>query len=274
MKTMLLALLSILISAGTILDCPQRKVAQSSPSLREYKDTVYQNEYSTVVTGCFIENDTTFLLKEYDKEKGKQYLNTFIYIEYDRNSIYHKGIALPIFKPERDLDDLNEWRKYRQERQKPPLLKVDLSGLPTDWIPLHSYQKRFYVSKPCEVDAPHRRYLTDSTLTFDTMEFYFNAIQKFEKKSESLYYIETENQEGNPLSPNQIYIHIIDRQKQIAIWECRKGNESRYELMIPTESAKYFDMIVCQASRQKFIHNYFLMFDKINLKALLKHLKR
>lgn len=274
MKIILLTLLSTIISAGTILDYPQRKSPQSNILFKEYKDTVLQNKYSTIIVGCFIENDTTIILKEYDKEKGKQYLNTIIYVEPYKNSIYYKEIAQPIFLHSGDGQyDLDAWKKYRQEKQKPPLSKFALSDLPTNWIPLHSYQNHYYIFKPCEVDVPLRRCLTDSTLAYYSMEFYFNAIQKFEKKSKSLYYIELESQKEGSLPPTQIYIHIIDSKKKVAIWEYREENKSEYELMAPIESAKYFDMIVCHSSIHKFFYEELLKFDKIDFKTLLKQKK-
>lgn len=274
MRTILLTLLGIIISAGTIPNSLQKKPAQSNTFLRDYKDTVLQNKYSTTIAGRFIENDTTFFLKEYDKEHEKLNLNTIIYVEPDKNSIYYKEIAQPIFLYSgHGQYDLDAWRKYRQEKQKPSLSKTDLSGLPTDWIPLHSYQKHYYIFKPCEVDVPLRRCLTDSTLAYYSMEFYFNAIQKLEKKSKSLYYIELESQKENSPSPTQIYIHIIDNQKIVAIWEYRKENKSKYELMIPIESAKYFNMIVCQSPIHKFFNEKLLKFDEIDFKTLLKQKK-
>lgn len=274
MKTLLLTLLSTTIIAGTILGYPQKKSVENNTSFKEYKDTVLQNKYSTIIMGRFIENDTTFFLKEYDKENGELSLNTIIYVEPDKNSIYYENIAQPLYFQTRDAQyDLDMWKQYRQEKQKPPLSKVDLLDLPTDWIPLHSYQNHYYVFTPCEVDIPYRRCLTDSTLAYYSMEFYFNAIQKLDKKSKSLYYIELENREESTYSPTQIYIHIIDNQKKVAIWESREENKSKYELMIPVESAKYFDMIVCSCPRHKFFEESLFKFDKIDFKALLKQKK-
>lgn len=274
MKTTLLILLSIIISAGAIPEHPQKKSVENNSIYKEHKDTVLQNKHSTIIMGHFTENDTTFFLKEYDKEEGKQYLNTIIYIEPDKKSIYYKEIAQPIFLHSGDVQyDLDAWKRHRQEKQKTPLSKIDLSGLPTDWIPLHLYQNHYYVFKPCEVDVPLRRCLTDSTLAYYSMEYYFNAIQKLEKKSKSLYYIELESQKEGCLSPTQIYIHIIDNRKKVSIWEYRKENKSEYELMIPTESAKYFDMIVCSSPIHKFFYEELLKFDEIDFKTLLKQKK-
>lgn len=273
MKTALF-LLSTMISAGTIMGYTQKKESESKSYSKEHKDTVLQNKHGTIIMGRFVENDTTYLLKEYDKEDGKQYLNTAIYIEPDKNSIHYKDIAQPIFKPEKGQYDLDGWRRYRQREKMPPLSKVDLLDLPTDWLPLHSYQNHYYVFKPCEIDVPLRRCLTDSLLAYYTGEYLFNAIQKFEKKSNSLYYIELKNQgEDSPIPPTQIYIHIIDSRKKIAVWEYRKENELWYELMIPIESAKDFDMIVCYCPRHKFFYEDLFRLDKIDFKTLLKQKK-
>lgn len=275
MKVTLL-LLSIIISAGGITNYPQKKDPEGKSSFKEYQDTVLQNQYSTIVMGRFVENDTTIFLKEYDKKDGKLCLNTVIYVEPDKNSINYKNIAQPIFKSEREFDqyDLDTWRRYRQEKQKPPLSKVNLLDLPTDWIPLHLYQNHYYIFRPCEVDMPFRRCLTDSTLAYDNMEFHFNAIQKLEKKSNSVYYIELEGWDGDsPTPPVQIYIHIIDSQKKVAIWESKKDNKSQYELMIPVESAKEFDMIVCYCPIHKFFEENLFQFDKIDFNTLLKQRK-
>lgn len=270
MKTILLTLISTVISTVTIIDLPQKSSAKCNTFFKEYKDTVLQNKYSTIIMGRFVENDTTFFLKEYDKENEKQCLNTIIYIEPNKNSIYYKKIAQPIFNSENRLYDLDAWREYRQKKQKPALSKIDLLDLPTNWIPLHFYQNQYYIFTPCEVDVPFQRCLSDSTLAYYSMEFYFNAIQKLEKKSKSLYHIELENQEESSLPPTQIFIHIIDDQKKIAIWEYRKEDESEYELMIPIESADYFDMIVCRCPIHKFFDVNLFKFDKIDFKTLLK----
>lgn len=275
MRTTLLILLSIIASAGAVADYPQKKATEKKSNTKEYKDTVLNNKYSTIIMGRFVENDTTFFLKEYLKERG---LNTVVYVEPDKNSIKYKNIAQPVFKPiyhpESGQKELDCWREYRQEKQMPPLSKFDLHDLPTDWIPLHSYQNHYYVFDPCEVDVPFRRCLTDSTLNYFTMEFYFNALRKFEKKANSLYYIELEGRgEDNLAKPTQIYIHIIDSLKKVAVWETRKGNQTEYELMIPTESAKYFDMLVCDCPIAKFMDVNLIKFDKIDFMTLLKQRK-
>ncbi len=274
MKTALLILLSTIISSGALTGQLQKKRIESNNIHKEYKDTVLQSKYSTVIMGRFTENDTTFFLKEYDNEDGRQYLNTVIYIEPDKNSINYKDISQPIFKPERGQYDLDGWRRYKQRKQMPPLSKVDLLDLPTDWVPLHSYQNHYYVFRPCETDIPLRRCLTDTMLVYYTGEYLFNAIHKFEKQSKSLYFIELKNLgEDSQTTPTQIYIHIIDSRRKVAVWEYRKENKSEYELMIPIESAKYFDMIVCSSSIHKFFNEELFKFDEIDFKTLLKQKK-
>ena len=43
--------------------------------------------------------------------------------------------------------------------------------------------------------------------------------------------------------------------------------------MIPIESAKYFDMIVCSSSIHKFFNEELFKFDEIDFKTLLKQKK-
>lgn len=84
MKTTLILLLSVILSAGSIYEYPQKKVTNCKYSSMEFKDTVLNNQHNTIIKGRFIENDTTFFLKEYDNENGKRYLNTIIYVEPDK----------------------------------------------------------------------------------------------------------------------------------------------------------------------------------------------
>ncbi len=273
MKTILLTILSALFLSG-IIGCQQVKVIKCAHTPKEFKDTVLNDNYNIIVMGHFIENDTTFFLKEFDKEDGKEYLNANIFIEPDKNSISYKKISQPIFDPENDMNQLDGWNSYRLEQQMPPLHKIDLLDLPTDWIPLHLYQNQYYIFDPCEVDMPFRRFLTDSTYAYYGMEYYFSGIQKLEKKSESLYHIELENKiQDSPTEPSQIYIHIIDVQKKVAIWEYREKDKSKYELMIPIESAKDFDMIICDCPRHKFFNESVFKFDEIDFETLFKQQK-
>lgn len=273
MRTTLLTIVSTIFLGGCI-GHQQTKIAQSSTTPKEFKDTVFEDKFNIIIMGRFIENDTTFFLKEFDKEDGKQYLNASIYIEPDKNSIYYKRIAQRIFDPKKDQYQLDGWKRYRQEKQMPLLQKVDLLDLPTDWVPLHLYQNHYYVFDPCEVDMPFRRCLTDSTLAYYSMEFYFNAIQKLEKKSKSLYYLELEERsENSETDITQIYIHIIDIEKKVAVWEYREKDKSKYELMIPIESAKDFEMIICDCPRHKFFNESVFDFDEIDFQTLLKQQK-
>ena len=212
------------------------------------RDTVYQNDIITTIKGHFIENDTTFFLKTYFKENGKKYLNTQIYIEPNRESIRYKEI---IARRQSDSDyqqkDLNSWNRLRQEHHLPSLQKVDLPDMPTEWISLHLYKEHFYVYSPCQIDVPNPRWLTDTVLIYDDMEPYFVEIRKAEKQSPSLYHIELGRRGYDTIysTPTQLYIHIIDTLNKISIWEHKNEGHTHYELMIPTESAKNFDMIIC-----------------------------
>ena len=212
------------------------------------RDTVYQNGIVTTIKGHFIENDTTFFLKTYFKEDGKKYLNTQIYIEPDRESIRYKEI---IARRQSDSGyqekDLNGWYMLRQKYNLPSLQKVALPDIPTDWISLHLYKDHYYVYSPCQIDVPNPRWLTDTVLIYDDLEPYFIEIRKIEKQSPSLYHIELGRRGYDTIctTPTQLYIHIIDTLNKTSIWEHKDEGHTHYELMIPAESAKNFDMIVC-----------------------------
>lgn len=270
MKTTLILLLSVILSAGSIYEYPQKKVTNCKYSSMEFKDTVLNNQHNTIIKGRFIENDTTFFLKEYDNENGKRYLNTIIYVEPDKNSVNYRTMEQPVFNPDTGLYELFYWRKYRQEKNLPPLTKVDLLDFPTDWLPLRSYQNHYYIVKPCNKQLC----LTDSTLACFRMEFFFDALRKLQKISNSLYYIELENTDISSSSRLvQIYVHVIDDEKKVAIWEYRKKDKTYYELMIPVESAKYFDLIVRHCYLHLFINEEFFQYDAIDFTTLLKNKK-
>jgi hypothetical protein len=210
----------------------------------------------------FPKSDTIFI----EREKTKDYYCK-TYIEKNRESILYEQLidfSMENWEKERYSYGLKELKKNRLHVLK----KYKLTGLPREWLPLYRYKGKYYVYSPGEEGTEGRRFLTDSTMVYwfgdevspqpilsaqavNLQTWYLNIRSYFEQRRNS-----------------KLIIHIIDPKTKIAVWEDdNQPDADRYELYIPKESVKDFDMIVSRCDNIKTAP--FGSFDQIDYKALL-----
>ena len=274
------SLLSVLLCAGAafmLLGCGN--AAKRSMAFGGYFDTVLNDSVRLIICGRFVENDTVFFLKEYLKDIEGTPLNTAIYIEPDKQSDYYKPEHW-LWRFEREgshREKIGHWLQKRQTQHKPPLQKVDLFGLPTDWIALHVKDGKPYVFEPCETDYPWASRLSDSLLQTKPLDYDLVSWRGSERLSASLYRFRL----GDSFEfgagffmkyqGGDLFIHQIDSVTKASVWEYRKPDgEGMCQLLIPIESVKHFDMVVCYCPLQKFFDEYVDYGDNIDFKALLQ----
>ena len=258
-------LLSMLFSLGSILvGCSHGK----SHSITGYCDTVLNDSLRLIVRGHFVENDTVFFLKEYLKDREGMPCNALIYLDANPDSRYR---TTDYWVNRFDIsDDLERWSRTWKE-QHVPVGKFDLQGLPAEWIPLHYRGGKPYVCSPFQVDFPYQVRWTDSIACLRMLEPVGAPIHSFEKLS-STHYRATFN--GDDF--REIDIRIVDERTQAAVWNVTwKENVLSYScLMIPVESHRYFDLIVCEAGLQVFPYKFLWMPDEIDTGALADAVSR
>jgi len=206
--------------------------------------------------------DTNFILKE---KTGDYY--HIVFIERNRKSEYYNRL-MDFSMSEFGLQDYKGNLTGLKKRYPKHLKKYNLPGLPKEWIPLYAYKGKYYVYIPMEAGELGRKIITDSTLIYWFMDGrYPERIQSFKKTGKNVWnfqihspYIDQKNV--------QIIIHIIDPINQIAIWENTgyHGN-GRYELYIPKNKAKNFDVIVNECKQGKLGE---FNFDSVDYRSLLK----
>ena len=224
-----------------------------------------------IVRGRFVENDTVFFLKEYLKSWEGMPCNTSIFLDTDSGSRYRTTEYWMNRFDEKDVKASLEDRMHYWKEHGIPVGKFDLQDLPTDWIPLHHRGGKPYVYVPCQVDDPVQKRLTDSVVIGRGMECFFAPIRAFEKLSPTHYRLTM-----NGGYYREIDIRIVDERTQTAVWNVTwKEDAMSYScLMIPVESHRYFDLIVCEAGLQVFPYKFLWMPDEIDTGALADAVSR
>ena len=210
-------------------------------------------------------NDTDFISRKFYKHSYQK-----VFIEKNRNSKEYKSLL------EIKMDD-----------DDGSLYVNNLAGLthiyhnfksfinedfPKNWLPLNNYKNRLYIYFPSERGESGRISLTDSTLIKWSIEgpspqaiLMVKQLNKVTWKITSKYFY-------NGWKAKRVIVHIIDEKSKMAVWEYlgEKGI-NQYNLCIPFEHAKEFDMVVTSCLQNRT--NEFV-FGKIDYKALLKKVSK
>lgn len=191
-----------------------------------------------------------------------------IYIDTNRNSLNHKALADFSFTPTQNLDEYNE----RIKKRKIQLNKINTLGLPTEWIPLYLYKNKYYVYMPSEQGLLLRRIINDSLLIFWFMDGPMPyVLQSVTQTDNENWLVKSKDHfvrmEGF-IRPEILNIHMIDPVNKIAVWEYKSENEKeyKYELCIPKERIKNFDIIVNDSNEKAAEFE----FEKPDFKKLMK----
>ncbi|QJD97248.1 hypothetical protein HH214_15910 [Mucilaginibacter robiniae] len=206
-------------------------------------------------------SDTTFLYREVTPEYYHK-----VYIERNRQSEVYKRLL--DFRPNDDE------RKYYQECCKKlrqitnvPSQQFKLIGLPKEWLPLYRYHGKYYVYAPSEWGGLERKTITDSTMVYWFMDGPSpEPLLGARKLSSNTYYLKIHTSGASNL-PAKLTIHIIDAKNKIAVWEDQSASiANRYNLYVPRENARNFDMVVNYCKEQRTDE---FEFDKVDYTALL-----
>ncbi len=185
-----------------------------------------------------------------------------IYIETNRESIYYTQLANFKFDDYDSADIISSYQCLVNEHHLKPA-KVDLLDLPREWLPLYAYKKKYYIYKPCEWGLVNRQIINDSLLISWTVGGLSTEILSSIKKiSTNSYTVGTKTFYDGKIVETEIHIHVIDTAKTIALWEYlyKDGTNPRYQLFIPKDSAKNYELIVNYCSNKVDE----LVFDSVN----------
>lgn len=142
-----------------------------------------------------------------------------------------------------------------------------LFGLPTHWLPLYPYQSKLYLYSPCEWGYLAQRILSDSAYIAKyndgAVPYPLSNIQQLTKRK---YLLSTTGAIQG--LGNQIYIHVLDTTTFLSLWEFPTplaSGETYYQLYIPSQHVKKYDIIVNDCRTEKEDEFYF---DQINYDSL------
>ena len=213
---------------------------QGPPALRpgELRDTLLRD---------------TFFLSRY---KAPEIYNA-VYIDKGRSSVaYHRLTDFRLSADDRKTLQsnyaaaLSDTPAYLSQCLPVP---QKLLGIPQEWLPLHKYKGQYYLYEPCDEGAIHRQIIRPTML----VRWYADGpspqlLESITQPEPGMYWIVTYVCGPEGKDPTVTIIHLIDAQRQLAVWEYPgKENGYSYELMVSKAGAKYFDAIVnrCDGAR-------------------------
>ena len=199
--------------------------------------------------------DTTFLLKE---------LNHSIFIDKSKKSKFYNHISNFRFGTF-DRDSYNTSLKFLKDKGI-KLTKNNIGDLPKKWIILKYYKKNFYTYYPSDFYSHFKVSITDTAfIDYGGEGPMANKILKYEKIDGNTFsFLLT----GIEKSKRKLDVHIIDKQKGIAIFKELNGDKDKqYYLMIDATKIKQLPIIVNYCNTQKQSE---FDFDEPDFKKLLK----
>lgn len=206
-------------------------------------------------------NDTLFLrrtVKKYDNEFTSY---NFVYVDTNRNSKYYDWLTSFAFS-EYDIRSLESYNIENITSSK-DLEAHAISGLPLNWLPLCSFQGDYVVYKPSDFGNAGRRILTKDYFIF----WYMDGPMPFEIRNSRVEVNSISIELNDPgENPSILSIHCIDEKRQIYVFENPSNPErSRFQLYIPAERAKDFDIVVNTGNEKAWEYE----FDLVDFKTLL-----
>lgn len=209
-----------------------------------------------------MDNDTIFIKREITDE----YYHV-IYIDTTRNSKYYDWLTEFEFN-NYDLGAYKGNYQYLKEKYPETFNNVNALDIPENWIPVYSYKNRYYLYAPSDWGNAGKRIINDSAFVYWYMDgplpVPLKSAQKVENGTIIIEMIELFND-----SPTEktLTIHQIDPKTRLSVFEFTNEPENyKYQLYIPIESAKQFDMIVNYCKNQKQME---LDFDPIDFEKLI-----
>ena len=200
-------------------------------------------------------NLKSYVLKSYADSSLQGYVEDFSDVPPHAEAEYaDKEYWTQLFdKDNRFEADLEKWTADFNAQYAWGLNKADLLHLPADWIPLHYRNGKPYVLATDRADNPPQARLAEGAVGYKQESGFRFVPAVFSKISSTDY------ASSNPS------LYFIDRHCRVAVWETVERGFF-YDLMIPVESACYFD-VVDEAEARTFRP------DAVDIKALLEALK-
>lgn len=207
--------------------------------------------------------DTLFIQRKFTKD----YYHA-IYIDTSRNSKYYDWLTDFEFDHYDSLS-INESYKYIREKPSVVFQKVNTSSLSKNWVPVYEYKNQFYLYAPSDWGNAGRRLINDSAFVYWYMDgpmlYPMKSLKKLDNGDHQIEIIEPYDEIS---SSSKLTIHPIDPNTGLSVFEFgNEVDEYKYQLYVPAENARQFDMIVnfCESGKQREFH-----FDKIDFEKLIK----
>ena len=145
-------------------------------------------------------------------------------------------------------------------------LKIEL---PKYWIRLHRYKDQWTLYD--DIEHNFRTILTDTSLISFAMDGVYSIIINKVDKSENKTTLSLTNRQwsnGQRLINYDVNIYVIEKERNITIWEYIQGDNSSYDVFIPYENRNLFPIVSIWTT--DLMGDESEMFDEIDFKKLLK----
>jgi hypothetical protein len=210
--------------------------------------------FHQAVWGQKTTTDTTYLLKEQEH---------IIFIDNSTTSKFYYHVANFKFS-KYDKDCYTRSLQYLKDRGV-KLKKTDIKDIPQKWIVLKYYKNKFFTYHPSDFYTHLKISITDTAFIDHGGEGPIaNKIVSFKKLNDQTFSFTLT---GELIAKRELVIHIIDKQKGIAIFETHIGPQNKqYFLMIEAKKIRQLPIIVNYCKTQKQME---FDFDDPDFKKLL-----
>lgn len=242
----------------------EQKTAEQQSEPTRAADTIVQDSTfdPNNIQSPTIYNDTLFLRRNVNKQDDYTSYN-YVYLDTNRSAPYYHWLTSFEFSDY----DVKSLKSYGVENLScaDDILPNSISGLPKNWLPLYSLNGEYVVYTPSDFGNAGRRILSEDYFIYwymdGPMPFKIMATKKISIEPITLV---IKNFDGYP---EQIFIHCIDEQRQIYVFEKPSNSEKyRYQFYIPAERAKDFDMVVNTGNEKAWEYE----FDTVDFESLIE----
>ncbi len=176
---------------------------------------------------------------------------------------------------EYDSEAYNGYCSYLKEKNPAAFSKLNLKGIPKNWLRLYPYKGKHYLYAPSDWGNAGRKMINDSAFVYWYMDGPSpQPLKRVSQIGKRCFSIELASPEENPVN-QKVNIYLLDEATQLYLFEfADEAINFRYQFYTPKESAKNFDLIVNYCNSQKQLEfdfekvDYQAAFQKANLKPL------
>lgn len=186
-----------------------------------------------------------------------------IYIDTSRTSPYYDRLADGEFSE----DDLNVYNGYCEaimDNNPHAFRRVSETELAEHWVPVYSYKSYYYVYAPADWANVGRLTVNDSAFVYWQMDGPLPIpLSTARKVDDGKTIIEM----AEP-STTKLTVHQIDTDTGLSVFEFQRDDApNEYQLYLPAENARQFDIVVNYCNKGKQLE---FDFDKINVVGLIE----